>query len=112
MRKADARHPPRKPVFSVRRVGDLEFLLTYPRKLAGHRVELKLITPSGHLYQTISATLEAPPHRRASAELSLRLPVSGTLIERSALYGRWRAETLVDHRLAVCRRPLRFTLNR
>ena len=110
--KADALRPPRKPVFSARQVGDLEFVLTSSHKLAGQQVQLKLLTPSGHLYQTLNGTLAAPRHRHHSAETRLRLPVSGTLIERSSLYGNWHAELLLDGSTTACRRPLSFTLNR
>jgi hypothetical protein len=112
VRKAGASRPPHRLVFPVRQAGDLEFVLSYPSKLSGQRVALKLLTPSGHLYQALNATLAAPRHHHASPETILRLPVSGTLVERSSLYGEWRAGLFLDGSSTACRRPLRFTLTR
>jgi hypothetical protein len=112
VQKAGERRAPRKPIFSARQVGDLEFVLTYSHRLTGRRIELKLLTPSGHLYQTLTQTLGPPRHRHPSGQTSLRLPVSGTLIEHSSLFGNWRADTFIDGSPSACRHPLRFTLTR
>jgi hypothetical protein len=112
LRKAGAPRPPRRPVFSARQVGDLEFVLDYDHRLAGRRVELRLMTPSGHLYQTLADTFAPPRHHHPSGDLLLRLPVSGTLIERSSLFGEWRVDTFLDGNPTACHHPLRFTLTR
>jgi hypothetical protein len=112
VRKAGELRTPRRLVFSARHVGDLEFVLTYPRRLTGRRVELKLYTPRGHLYQTLSETLGPLRHRHAPGQVSLRLPVSGTLIEQSALFGKWSVEPVLDGTPTACHGGGHFTLTR
>ena len=55
----------RKPLnFSAAEVLDLEFqVLIRPDLLAGRSLELKILTPKGHLYQTLA--LPAPPDAAA-----------------------------------------------
>jgi hypothetical protein len=111
VRKAGARRSPEKPVFSAREVGDLELVVAYPRRLTGRRMELKLRTPRGHLYQTLAVMLEPFPRQRVLGEASVRLPVSGTLIEQGALFGSWSVVPVLDGAESSCRER-RFVLKR
>jgi hypothetical protein len=110
VRRAGALRPPRKPIFSVRQVGDLEFVLRY-RSRPARRVELKLYTPRGHLYQTLSEAI-GPQADRAPGRVSLRWPVSGTLVEQGALFGSWSLEPVLDGAASTCPRATPFTLTR
>ena len=87
----------RAPKYSAAKVDDLEITATIAPQVRGtHRLALKVFTPRGHLYQTLSVPFAGPsaPSRRrppiVSQKVSARLPVSGTLIVTSSLYGRWR----------------------
>lgn len=98
----------REPVFSAATAGDLEFSLSFAPHLSGRRAVLKIYTPRGHLYQELKVAPEASrPGRR---EVSARLPVSGTLIVNSSLYGRWSLETHLDGSPERCGEPSLFTI--
>ena len=50
----------RRPVFSATEMLDLEFQVLLPRRLKGrHRIDLKIYTPYGHLYQTLTVPFTA-----------------------------------------------------
>lgn len=75
--------------FRATRVVELEFdvELLRPRR-ADKPPQLRLYTPDGFLYQV----LETKPvgKRPATGRYRARLPVAGTSIMQSGLYGRWR----------------------
>ncbi len=59
-----------------------------------HVVTFRVLTPKGHLYQQI-ATEQRQVNRRVS-RVSASLPVAGTFITTSSLYGRWRVVPHLD----------------
>ena len=116
--------PPQFPATKV-----LEIEVTFDDGFTGdHVLHLKLTTPNGHHYQTLTAPISSSAEQRgasrtvrgyprplavrvlapATAEglsgnaVTLELPVGGTAIVSSALYGTWTAEAFVDDDLGVC----------
>ena len=118
--------PALSTAFSARRILDLRFGTFVRRPADGsHLVELKVYTPRGHLYQTLSVPFasagtprglrtvegEARPLPKQVAtgtslpgtrpyEVGATLPVGGTAITSNSLYGKWRVEPYLDG--AVC----------
>lgn len=75
--------------FNATRILDLEFdtqLLARPQR--ERSLELRLYTPRGFLYQVLETKLA--PGRGKARRFEARLPVAGTSIMASGLYGRWR----------------------
>ena len=75
--------------FRATRVVELEFELELLRPRSVEKApQLRLYTPDGFLYQV----LETKPvgKRPATGRYRARLPVAGTSIMQSGLYGRWR----------------------
>jgi hypothetical protein len=109
---------PRRPlVFSATDVLDLELHVILPAAYTNNNLELKLYTPKGHLYQTLKidalaaggAAAESARRRRFEL-LSARLPVAGTTIVNSSLYGIWKAEAYFEGAASPCTRPRRFLI--
>jgi hypothetical protein len=110
----------RKPLnFSAAEVLDLEFQIVVPAdaSLAGRRLELKLFTPKGHLYQTLAVptAVGAPkagtPKRRARYQtVTARLPVAGTTIVNNSLYGTWKAEPYFEGERTACVKARTFVI--
>lgn len=124
---------PRGP-FSATKILDVRFGTVLRRQLTGpHVLELKVYTPRGHLYQTLTVPFTAAgrtrgerfvdgyprplpeqetravSHRGARGyELSATLPVGGTAIMSNSLYGSWRVEPYLDG--SVCGRSARFEI--
>jgi len=65
------------------------------------RVQLRLLTPRGHVYQTIAARGSDTPRRLRGS-----VPVAGTAIVNHSLYGRWTVEPLLDGQ--SCGDPVSF----
>jgi hypothetical protein len=141
-----SKHPGRNARFSATEILDLEFRVLLARPLSGdHRLDLRVYSPDGQLYQTLTVpfhTLERGgaastggrarrgkrklsdyPQPIEEAEVSSRakertghgavranLPVAGTSIVASSLYGRWKAEAFLDSGLAACGAPARFVI--
>ena len=104
--------------FRATAILDLQFDAVFKQRLAGpHLLELKVYTPKGKLYQvlTVPFTGGAAPRRRRLAgyprplqerdlktrgharhEVSAQLPVAGTWIMTSSLYGAWRVDAHLD----------------
>lgn len=108
--------------FSAREILDLQLLVLLPLEdpdapAAGRKIELKLFTPKGHLYQTISMTDSPadPPgasrRRRRYETLTANLPVAGTTIVNNSLYGTWKAEAYVEGETAPCAKGRRFVIH-
>jgi hypothetical protein len=69
------------------------------RRAHEHTVWLRLYTPSGFLYQVLAVPVAANRgHRRVEA----RLPVAGTSIMASGLYGRWTVVPQLDDSSEPC----------
>jgi hypothetical protein len=102
--------------FSARQILDLEFLVALPSTglSAGKQIELRLFTPRGHLYQTLSmpsADPEPSSRRRPRYRtVTATLPVAGTTIVNNSLYGAWRAEAYVEGESSPCARPRVFEI--
>ncbi len=137
--------------FSATGILDLEFRVHLWGDVAGaHRIDLKLYTPDGQLYQTLTvpfrvsdgnpaagASASSTPPRagrvkrklsdypkpieeveipstwkgwKRHAAVSATLPVAGTSIVWSSLYGRWTAEAFLDGALSRCGAPARFSI--
>ncbi len=109
------------PRFSATKILDLTFTVLFPPNLEGeHLVELRVFTPDGQLYRSVPMpvargpagpvrAVEGYPHpvaqkpltqvsrgRGTFAAASTTLPVGGTDIVSSGLYGRWRVEAFLD----------------
>jgi len=86
--------------FSATRILELRFgtrLAGQPRR--DHTLRLRLYAPSGFLYQVLAVPVAAGRgHRRIEA----RLPVAGTSIMASGLYGRWRVVPQLDDSSEPC----------
>jgi hypothetical protein len=86
------------PRFSAARTIDLRLGAVLRRRVApAARLELRLYTPRGHLYQTLRATPPTSPPPtgfvpREPLPWTAALPVAGTAIVNHSLYGRWRVE--------------------
>ncbi len=105
--------------FSARRVLDLSFRVALPLEAQPESLALRLFTPNGHLYQQVDVPIAPEGSRESERALAgypfpvkvarVRtgrapdgvpsravdappLPVAGTTIVSSSLYGRWRAE--------------------
>ncbi len=108
----------RKPTFSASSILDLKFEVGLPPALKGpHTLELKVFTPKGHLYQTLSAAIRTPAGaadqrtRGAGRTASALLPVAGTTIVNNSLYGEWKVEAFLDgERTTACTKALSFLI--
>jgi len=111
--------------FSVRKTLDLQFSMRVrTRDDDVHVVRFQVFTPEGHLYQQV----EAPPevkkdnNKRKDNEddsdervshlsrVSARLPVAGTFISTSSLFGKWRVVPYIDDDPEPCAAPSVFRI--
>jgi hypothetical protein len=103
------------PTFSASAILDLKLEAAVKGE---HQVEFKIYTPNGHLYQSLTAEVSAPEakegrrHREAkNRTASATLPVAGTTIVNSSLYGEWMVEAFLDGKREVaCAKPLSFAI--
>jgi hypothetical protein len=125
------------PAFSATEILDVTLEVGLDQDLPGiHLLELSLTTPTGHLYQVLTAPvssqpelgrtqirvtgfpypLEVAPLRVEKFESSvrssttLRLPVAGTPIVTHSLYGLWQVEVRMDGVATTCGGTARFIL--
>ena len=94
--------------FSATRILELRF----SARLSGgpkreHTLRLRLYTPSGFLYQVLAVPVTAG---RGHRPVEARLPVAGTSIMASGLYGRWRVEPQLDDSSEPCGRSRHFVI--
>lgn len=110
---------PKRRVFSVREVSDLELRtqLRSPGRTS-RRIQLKLYTPTGHLYQVLETALgevrkDGATDRQARRFLAATatLPLAGTTIVNHSLYGRWKALAFVEGSREPCSPPYHFTID-
>lgn len=95
--------------FSAAKILDLEFRAVVKRWVEGsHNLRFRVFTPQGHLYQELSVPFELD--RKASRAVKARLPVGGTSISTSSLYGKWRVEPFFDDDQKACGAGLRFVI--
>jgi hypothetical protein len=121
--------------FSATHILDIRFATLLRRELPGpHVLALKLFTPRGHLYQTLTVPFTASGQSRGDRlvdgyprpmreqetrpvtdqgstafELVATLPVGGTAIMTNSLYGEWRVDPQLDG--APCGNSARFEIN-
>jgi len=125
----DVRTPARTQAFSATKILDLQLAAILRTRLQGdHTLEMKVYTPKGHLYQVLTVPFSAAAASAARTRLvegypqplpeqamtavrhegvrrysvSARLPVAGTSIMTSSLYGRWRVDAHLDGALEAC----------
>lgn len=122
--------------FSATKILDLDFHVRLNPTPAGEQlVRIEIETPNGHLFQTLIVPFSAEPSevesRRkvsgfprpvkvqlvrqtargaasASSEVVGRLPVAGTPIVHSSLYGRWAARAYLGDETKSCGRGRAF----
>lgn len=114
-----------KPTFSATKVADLELSIVIPstRDLA-ELYQLRLYTPSGHLYQAVDIPVDltgghgpstrtlpgyplpvrvaSPKAADGALQITTRVPLGGTLVSTASLYGEWRAEVWPKDAEAPC----------
>ncbi|HEX8172989.1 MAG TPA: hypothetical protein VF824_20820 [Thermoanaerobaculia bacterium] len=126
-------------VFSATQVIDVDLsVLFHPgtvKQYAGnHKVEVRIYTPRGHLYQSMTVPFTADASRKGShvaiegypqtletqlleevttasgkqLRAFVRLPVAGTPIVTSSIYGTWSAQAYVDDAPIACSKPATF----
>ena len=106
----------KKPKFSAAEIMDIQLQALVSRKLTGHHsLEFKIYTPKGNLYQsmTLQFDADAPIPRgtpRRSRRFQAVLPVAGTSIVTSSMYGTWKVEAFLDGDDRRCSRPRKFVI--
>jgi len=125
------------PAYPATGILDVIFEVGVDGVLSGdHLLELRVLTPNGHLYQVLTAPVTADAAKttsrvrvagfpyplqvqhlkpitvaKASASgVVLKLPVGGTLIVSTSLYGLWEVQPFLDRAAAGCAGPIRFQL--
>jgi hypothetical protein len=123
--------------FAATEILDLFFYVEIGGNIRGdHILSLEIYTPKGHLYQELTAAVTTVSNRdglridvpgypkpmnlqrltavnrgeQSHLQARLSLPVAGTLIVSSALYGEWTAKVKIDGEPMTCNRPVRFTI--
>ena len=125
--------------FSATAILDLDFHVRLRPAPAGEQtVRVEVETPSGHLFQTLPLPFTSEPARagarrvvdgfprqvevqlarpvieKGGREASVvvgRLPVAGTPIVHSSLYGKWLARAYVDDEIEPCGRARAFIID-
>lgn len=128
--------------FSAVEVIDIDFSVVFTpgaakRFLDGdHLVEFRILTPRGHLYQSMTLPFTADPAKKGAkvkvegypdpmptrglddvvyekgnhVRVFTRMPVAGTPIIWSSLYGVWTAQAFVDGESVPCAKAAKFTI--
>jgi hypothetical protein len=138
---AAQRGRPATPVFSATQVVDVDLdVLFSPAaalRLTGHHVvEVRIYSPKGNLYQSISVpfsfdrtnrprerrlddypepvALRTPVARTYNRSrhygVAVTLPVAGTPILNNSLYGLWTATAFIDGARSACGAPMKFRI--
>lgn len=96
--------------FSARKTLDLQFRMRLGvRDENAHVVRFRVLTPKGRLYQEIQVAHDATSGKKV-ASIAGRLPVAGTAIATSSLYGRWRVVPYFDGGAQPCAAAAVFTI--
>ena len=110
----------RQPKFSAAEIMDIQFKTLVSRRLTGqHSLEFKVYTPKGNLYQSMTFQFDADApipedarrRTRRFQEVKAILPVAGTSIVTSSMYGIWRVEAFLDGANQRCSRPRKFVID-
>jgi hypothetical protein len=92
--------------FSASVTLDLGFRTTLTPAAAGHKVQFRLYTPRGYLYQELASQ----PRTDSKLGVEARLPVAGTDVVNHSLYGTWTVSAHVDGATQPCSRARAFSL--
>lgn len=104
-------NPRRRHGFRATRILGLEFHTELIGRLERERtLELRLYTPEGFLYQVLEVEVEVEQAGRRRQRLQARLPVAGTSIMASGLYGRWKVVPYLDGARKPCGPARPFTI--
>lgn len=115
------------PQYSAIRILDLDLTVVFVEGFSGdHLVHLKLLTPKGHHYQTLSAQFASNPvsgdslrrvegyprplavhplYEANAASLphaTMSIPVGGSMIVTNSIFGTWTAEAYLDDQSEIC----------
>jgi hypothetical protein len=104
--------PRAREPFSVRNTVELQLRMRLrTRDDEAHAVTFHVFTPEGHLYQQlqVSDVVDEDDNDRVS-RVSARLPVAGTFIATSSLFGTWRVVPYIDDDTEPCAAPSVFRL--
>jgi hypothetical protein len=98
--------------FSARKTLDLQFRMRLSNSdEEAHVVSFRIYTPTAHLYQEIQVAHRADARKgRRVASISAGLPVAGTAIATSSLYGRWRVVPYIDDSPRPCAAAAVFSI--
>lgn len=123
--------------FSVQKIEDAQLLVLFDTPVAGeHLLEVKLMTPRGHHYQTMAVPIATAASERGTRRpvptyprplevqvldsyetrggarqgTPVFVPVAGTAIVTSSLYGQWQVQLLLDGEPMTCKVRNTFTL--
>jgi hypothetical protein len=136
----DVKKQPRNLRFSARDILDLVFVTELEQAVYGqHVLHFKVVTPSGFLYQDLAMPFDwkrasrgfgmdsvvpaaasarnvpvqqlGPVASRARPFVEARLPVAGTSITMSTLYGRWSVQAFLDDQARPCSPARAFTIS-
>jgi hypothetical protein len=137
---AAQRGRPVTPVFSATQVVDVDLEVLFSPaaalRLTGHHVvEVKIYSPKGNLYQSISIPFSFDRNRPLERRLddypepvalrtpvartynrsrhygvAVTLPVAGTPILNNSLYGLWTATAFIDGARSTCGAPMKFRI--
>jgi len=100
----------RRNSFRATRILDLEFETLVSADVGLERsLQLRLYTPHGFLYQVLETRLD-PGRGGKKRRVQSRLPVAGTSIMASGLYGRWRVIPHLDGGREPCGEALGFVI--
>jgi hypothetical protein len=99
----------RRDRFRATRIVDLQIEATLRGRPKQERMlRLRVYTPRGFLYQVFDLPLDGTDAKKRVFEA--RLPVAGTSIMTSGLYGRWKVVPYLDDQSRPCGGARRFTL--
>lgn len=100
--------------WAARHVVDLEFHTSLKARRGSKPVQLRVLAPGGHLYQTLTASQPDPSRslsRTPTPPVAMaRLSVAGSQITQRGLYGLWIVVPYLEGELRPCGPPASFTL--
>jgi len=100
--------PRRRHSFRATRIVDLELeARLHWRSKSERRLQLHVYTPGGFLYQVLELPLDRASRKRV---YKARLPVAGTSIMTSGLYGRWKVVPYADDAREPCGKGRSFVI--
>jgi hypothetical protein len=100
--------PRHRHSFRATRIVELELEARLPwRSKSERRLALHVYTPGGFLYQVLELPLDPASRKRV---YKARLPVAGTSIMTSGLYGRWKVVPYADDAREPCGRGRSFVI--